>query len=159
MLRRLLLSCVVVKFAMNYKLNPEYERTVNIDPTNVKEEVADEVDDDDETTMMKMTKTVTRTSRWRIIDLLSLFPPLSLRHAFLIASTAFLVRSWRSACLWRFGLDDLIFFSMAQKRTGQFCVLPFFFPHQIPTIQQVPRFLFDQFHIITKLESSSPDAD
>ncbi|KAG9699265.1 hypothetical protein KCU81_g3275, partial [Aureobasidium melanogenum] len=36
------------KFAMNYRLNPEYERTVNIDPANVKEEVADEVEDDDE---------------------------------------------------------------------------------------------------------------
>ncbi|KAI4856326.1 hypothetical protein E4T45_02213 [Aureobasidium sp. EXF-8846] len=36
------------KFAMNYKLNPEYERTVNIDPSAVKEEVADEAEDDDE---------------------------------------------------------------------------------------------------------------
>jgi transcription initiation factor TFIIF subunit beta len=33
---------------MNYKLNPEYERTVNIDPSAVKEEVADEAEDDDE---------------------------------------------------------------------------------------------------------------
>lgn len=36
------------KFAMNYKLNPEYERTLNIDSNNVKEEVADEADEDDD---------------------------------------------------------------------------------------------------------------
>ncbi|OBW67767.1 MAG: U-box-domain-containing protein [Aureobasidium pullulans] len=36
------------RFAMNYKLNPEYERTLNIDSNNVKEEVAAEEDDDDD---------------------------------------------------------------------------------------------------------------
>jgi transcription initiation factor TFIIF subunit beta len=36
------------KFAMNYKLNPEYERSLNIDSTGVKEEVAEEGEDEDE---------------------------------------------------------------------------------------------------------------
>lgn len=38
------------KFAMNYKLNPESERVLNLDPNGIKEEAAeeDDVDDDDD---------------------------------------------------------------------------------------------------------------
>jgi hypothetical protein len=88
---------------------------------------------------MKTTKTVTRMSRWKILD----FAFLSFCLSF---NTPPFLHSWRSFLLgfgglhafWRLGLDDLSFSSKAQKQvTRAFSVLSSFLLLQIPTIQRV----------------------
>ena len=104
---------------------------------------------------MKMMKTVTRTSRWKILD--SAFS-LSIPFLTTCLFSSHLRRFWSGIgdlhALWRFGLDDLIFFSKAQKEQVNFLSFPSPFLIKYPPYNKYHIFFltgFTSYQIRVKL--------